>query len=93
MNSASHGLCLWLRGSKLYLSTWEPPMVYLAWNILKILSRNIDRKGTPLKILFISDLINLLALAPLKISASLYEGTIYLLLCYLLLLLIHHVLN
>jgi len=49
--------CDWLwRGSKLYFSAWEPPLMCLAWKILKTLGRDIDRKGIPPKILFISDL-------------------------------------
>src|SRR3990170_2033003 len=35
---------------------WEPPLICLAWKILKTLGRNVDRKGIPPKIIFISDL-------------------------------------
>ena len=35
---------------------WEPPLMCLAWKILKTLGRNVDRKGIPPKIIFISDL-------------------------------------
>jgi len=43
----------WLRGTKLYLSAWEPPIMCLACKILKSLGHNIDRKGIPPKIIFI----------------------------------------
>ena len=53
---ASHGLMLvggW--GSiNLYHSIWELPIMCLAWNILITLGHNIDRKGVPPKITFIS---------------------------------------
>ena len=46
----------WWRGSKLYFTAWKPPLMCLAWKILKTLGRDVDRKGIPPKILFISDL-------------------------------------
>ena len=42
----------WWRGSKLYFTTWEPPLICLAWKILKTLGRDVDRKSTPPKIIF-----------------------------------------
>ena len=55
----------------------------LAWKILKTLGRDVDKKSTPPKIVF-RLWFKLRALAPLQIPASLREGPIYLLLCYLL---------
>ena len=46
----------WWRGGKLYHTAWEPPLICLAWKILKTLGRNVDRKGIPPKIIFITDL-------------------------------------
>jgi hypothetical protein len=47
---------VWWRGSKLYVSAWEPLIMCLAWKILKVLGRDVDRKGIPLKNVFISKL-------------------------------------
>src|SRR3990170_2683521 len=70
----------WLRRSKkLYHSVWEPPIMYVAWKILRSLGCYVDNESIPLKILFIS-VSKTRALAPLQIPASLCEGPIYLLL-------------
>ena len=39
---------------KLYHSVWEPPIMYVAWKILRSLGCYIDNESMPLKILFIS---------------------------------------
>ena len=81
----SHGMCLLVVGEyKLYHSGWELPIMYLIWKIPRSLGCYVDNESIPLKILFIS-VLKTRALAPLQISASLYEWPIY-----LLLLLIHH---
>ena len=55
MDSASHGLCLYGGGEVNFtFSAWEPPLMCLAWKILKTFDRDVDRKGMPLKIIFIS---------------------------------------
>ena len=65
---------------KLYHSVWEPPIMYLAWKIVRSLGCYVDNESIPLKILFIS-VLKTRALAPLQIPASLCEGPIHLLLC------------
>ena len=82
----------WSRGSKLYPSAWEPLIMCLAWKILKILYRGVDKKGMPLKIAFIYDLSFELqhlckSLLPSAKGLSIYFYII------LLLLLSHHLLN
>ena len=59
---------------------WEPPLACLAWKILITDGREVNEKGACLKISFTS-VLKTWALAPLQITASLCEGTIYLLLC------------
>ena len=45
----------WWRGSKnLYLSVWEPPIMYVVWKILGALGRYVDNESIPLKIIVIS---------------------------------------
>ena len=45
----------WWRGSKnLYLSVWDPPIIYVVWKILGTLGRYVDNESIPLKINFIS---------------------------------------
>ena len=57
MDSASHGVCLLVEGEYTFTFTaWEPPLMCLTWKILITLGRNVDRKGVPPKIIFISDL-------------------------------------
>ena len=82
----------WWRGSKLYFTAWEPPLMCLAWKILKTLGRDVDRKGMPPKILFISDLSFELwhlckSMLPSAKGLSIYFHVI------LLLLLSHHLLK
>lgn len=50
---------------KLYFSVWEPPIMYLAWNILRSLSFYVDNESIPTKIL-IYLCLKAQALAPLK---------------------------
>ena len=79
--------CLLVEGEyKLYHSIWEPPIMCVAWKILPTLGCYVDNESIPLKILFISALNR--ALAPLQIPASLCEGPIYLLLCWVITLLL-----
>ena len=59
VDSASCGVRLLVEGESTFTFTaWEPPLLCLAWKILITLSRNIDRKGVPPKIIFISILNN-----------------------------------
>ena len=52
---ASHGLMLVGGGGyKLYHSTWEPPIMCVAWKISRSLGCYVDNESIPLKILFIS---------------------------------------
>ena len=79
--------CLWRRGSiNLYHSVWELPIMHVVWKIQPSHSCCVDSESIPLKMLFISILNR--ALAPLQIPASLCEGPIYLLLCWVITLLI-----
>ena len=79
--------CLLVEGEyKLYHSVWEPPIMYLVWKIPRSLGCYVDNESIPLKILFIS--FQNRALAPLQIPASLCEGPIYLLLCWVIILLL-----
>ena len=49
------GWCLLVEGEyKLYHSIWEPPIMYLAWKIVRSLGCYVDNEGMPLKIIFIS---------------------------------------
>ena len=57
---------------------WELPLACLAWKILITDSHEVNEKGACLKISFTS--LKTWALAPLQITASLCQGTIYLLL-------------
>ena len=41
-------------GGVLYLSVWEPPIMYVVWKILGTLGRYVDNESIPLKIIFIS---------------------------------------
>ena len=59
---------------------WEPPLACLAWKMLITHGREVNKKGACPKIIIYLCFKNR-ALAPLQISASLCEGTIYLLLC------------
>ena len=53
----SHGMCLLVVGEyKLYHSVWEPPIMCVAWKILRSLGCYVDNESMPLKILFISAL-------------------------------------
>ena len=72
---------------KFYHSVWEPPIMCVAWNISRSHSCYVDSESIPLKMLFIS-LFQNRALAPLQILASLCEGPIYLLLCWVITLLL-----
>ena len=80
--------CLLVVGEyKLYHSVWEPPIMCLAWKISPSLGCYVDNESMPLKILFIS-ISKYRALAPLQILASLCEGPIHLLLCWVIILLL-----
>ena len=47
--------CLFVVGEyKLYHSAWEPPIMGVAWKILRSLGCYVDNESIPLKILFIS---------------------------------------
>ena len=61
--------------------------MYLVWKIPRSLGCYVDNESIPLKILFIF-ISKDRALAPLQIPASLYEGPIYLLLCWVIILLL-----
>ena len=43
-------------GVNLTFTAWELPLICFAWKILKTLGPNIEKKGAPPKIIFISDL-------------------------------------
>ena len=80
--------CLLVVGEyKLYHSVWEPPIMYVAWKISRSHSCYVDSESIPLKMLFIS-LFQNRALAPQQIPASLCDGPIYLLLCWVITLLL-----
>ena len=66
----------WWRGSKPLLLSLEPRLMCLAWKILITFGRDVNRKGAFPKISFIS-ILKFWAVAPLKITASLCEGTIF----------------
>ena len=70
----------WWRGSKkLYHSVWEPPIMYLAWKVLRAtLSFSLTGKACHPKYFSLSQ-FKPWALAPLQIPTSLCEGPIYLL--------------
>ena len=73
--------CLLVVGEyKLYHSVWEPPIMCVSWKISRSLSCYVDIESIPLKIYL--SLFKNRALAPLQIPASLCEGPIYLLLCW-----------
>src|SRR3989337_2528138 len=60
VSSMLSGLFSWLvfvggGGVNFTFIAWEPPLMCSAWKILKTLGRDIDRKGVPPKIIFISD--------------------------------------
>ena len=79
--------CLLVVGEyKLYHSVWEPPIMYVAWKIPRSLGCYVDNESMPLEILLIS-VSKTWALAPLQIPASLCVGPIYLLLCWVIILL------
>ena len=61
-------------------TAWEPPLACSAWKMLITDGREVNKKGACLKISFTS-VLKTRALAPLQITASLCERTIYLLLC------------
>ena len=80
--------CLLVVGEyKLYHSVWEPPIMCVAWKISISLDCYVDNESMPLKILFIS-ISKTRAPAPLQIPVSLCEGPIYLLLCWVVILLL-----
>ena len=85
---ASHGLMLvggW--GSiNFYHSAWEPPIICSAWKISSSLVVMLTMKVCRSK--YNLSLFQNRPLAPLQISASLCEGPIYLLLCWVITLLI-----
>ena len=85
---ASHGLMLvggW--GSiNFYHSAWELPIMHLVWKIHPSHSCCVDSESMRSK--YNLSLFQNRALAPLQIPASLYEGPIYLLLCWVITLLI-----
>ena len=56
----------------LYLSVWEPPIMYVVWKILGTLGRYVDNESIPLK--KNSSLFLLRPLAPLQIHASPAKG-------------------
>jgi len=66
--------------SKLLLSAWGLLLACLAWKMLITDGHEVNEKGACLKIIIYLYFENW-ALAPLQITASLYEGTFYLLLC------------
>ena len=66
---------------KFYHSMWELPIMHVVWKIQPSHSCCVDSESMPLKMLFNLYFKNR-ALAPLQIPASLYEGPIYLLLCW-----------
>ena len=80
MFRASHGLMIVGGGEyKLYHSVWGPPIMCVAWKyrdlIVVVLTVKVYRSKCYLS------LFQNRALAPLQITASLYERPIYLLLC------------
>ena len=80
--------CLLVEGEyKIYHSVWEPPIMCVAWKISPSLGCYVDNESIPLKILF-NLYFKTRALAPLQIPASLCEGPIYLLLCWVITLLL-----
>ena len=79
--------CLLVEGEyKLYHSVWEPPIMCLAWKISPSLSCYVEMKVYRSK--YYSPLFQNRALAPLQVPASLCEGPIYLLLCWVIILLL-----
>ena len=75
------------RGSKLYLSSWEPLIMSLAWKILKTIGHDVDRKSIPPKIIFISNLSFELwhhckSMLPSAKGLSIYFYVIYFMLFY-----------
>ena len=80
--------CLLVEGGgyKLYHSVWEPPIMCVAWKISPSLGCYVDNESMPLKILFIS--ISKSSSGTSTIPASLCEGPIYLLLCWVITLLL-----
>ena len=79
--------CLLVAGEyKLYHSVWEPPIMCVAWKY-----RDLSVVMLTLKVYrskYYLSLFENLALAPLQIAASLCEGPIYLLLCWVIVLLL-----
>ena len=71
---------------KLYHSAWEPPIMCVAWKISRSLGCMLTMKVYRSK--YYSPLFQNRALAPLQIPASLCEGLIYLLLCWVIILLL-----
>ena len=69
-----------MESKPLLFIAWEPPLASLAWEILITDSHEVNEKGACPKIIIYLCFKNR-ALAPLQITASLCEGTIYLLLC------------
>ena len=65
---------------KLYHSAWEPPIMCVAWKISRSLGCYVDNESICSK--YYSSLFQNRALAPLQIPASLCEGPIHLLLCW-----------
>ena len=84
---ASHGWCLLVVGEyKLYHSAWEPPIMCVALKISRSLVCYVDNESIPLKTLFTS--ISKSSSGTLQIPASLCEGPIHLLLCWVITLLL-----
>ena len=80
--------CLLVLGEyKLYHFIWEPPIMCVAWKISRSLGCYVDSESIPLKILFLP-ISKTRALAPMQIPTSLCEGPIYLLLCWVIILLL-----
>ena len=73
---------------KLYFSVWEPPIAWVAWKILRTLGHCVDNESMPPKIII--SVFKAWALASLQINASLCEGPVYLLSCWVILLLYKH---
>ena len=71
----------------LYHSVWELPIMHVVWKIQPSHSCCVDSESMLLKMLFNLYFKNR-ALAPLQIPASLCEGPIYLLLCWVITLLL-----
>ena len=78
--------CWWLGEYKLYHSVREPHIMCVSWKISRFLVAMLTMRVYRSK--YYSSLFKNRALAPLQIPASLCEGPIYLLLCWVIILLL-----